>query len=172
MNVLNKQMLLHKNLICSKNNNVYLTYFFLQKVPTCQLKMAFDFLCVSLNEKSLLSTILSTFFAKLLFTFCKLMILLSTSGADPGFQVRGGALKKKLRRGEGGTNIFGVFRVKNHNFTPKNNIFSNCGGRRENCWCISCEKSRFYAKKSAFFQFQGRGGGGAPAAPPWICPCT
>ena len=38
----------------------------------------------------------------------------------------------------------GVFRVKNHEFTPKNYIFSNCGGRRENFWGISCEKSRFY----------------------------
>jgi hypothetical protein len=27
------------------------------------------------------------------------------------------------------------------------------GGRHENCWGISCEKSRFYAKKSYFFQF-------------------
>jgi hypothetical protein len=27
------------------------------------------------------------------------------------------------------------------------------GGRRENVWGISCEKSRFYAKKSYFFQF-------------------
>ena len=26
-------------------------------------------------------------------------------------------------------------------------------GRRENFWGISCEKSRFYAKKSYFFQF-------------------
>jgi hypothetical protein len=25
------------------------------------------------------------------------------------------------------------------------------GGRRENCWGSSCEKSRFYAKKSYFF---------------------
>jgi len=46
-------------------------------------------------------------------------------GADPGFQVRGSALKK---------------------------IAPN-GGRRENFWGISCEKSRFYAKKSYFFQF-------------------
>ena len=46
------------------------------------------------------------------------------SGADPGFQVRGGALKK------------------------------NCTEQREarNFWGISCEKSRFYAKKSYFFQ--------------------
>ena len=41
-------------------------------------------------------------------------------GADPGFQVRGGALKK----------------------------IAPSGGRRENCWGISCEKSRCYAKKS------------------------
>jgi hypothetical protein len=27
------------------------------------------------------------------------------------------------------------------------------GGRREHFWGISCEKSRFYAKKSYFFQF-------------------
>jgi hypothetical protein len=32
---------------------------------------------------------------------------------------------------EGCANIFGVFRVKNHDFTPKNHIFSNFrGGRR------------------------------------------
>ena len=48
----------------------------------------------------------------------------TSSGADPGFQVRGGALKK----------------------------IASSGGRRENFWGISCEKSRFYAKKSYFFQ--------------------
>jgi hypothetical protein len=45
---------------------------------------------------------------------------------DPGFQVRGAHLKK-LRRAEGG---------------------------REYCWGISCEKSRFYAKKSYFCQLR------------------
>jgi hypothetical protein len=47
------------------------------------------------------------------------------AGADPGFQVRGGggAHLKKLRRAEGGTKIFGVFHVKNHDFMPKNHIF-------------------------------------------------
>ena len=71
-------------------------------------------------------------------------------GADPGFQVRGGgALKKiapsggsisfeksrfyakKIRffpNAEGSAKIFGVFRVKNHDFTPKNHIFSNFRG--------------------------------------------
>jgi hypothetical protein len=39
------------------------------------------------------------------------------TGADPGFQVRGGAHKK-----------FGVFRVKNHDITPKNLIFFNFRG--------------------------------------------
>jgi hypothetical protein len=30
---------------------------------------------------------------------------------------------KKLRRAEGGAKIVWVFRVKNHDFTPKNHIF-------------------------------------------------
>ena len=50
----------------------------------------------------------------------------SISGVDPGFQVRGGALKK----------------------------IAPSGGRREHFWDISCEKSRFYAKKSYFFQLR------------------
>ena len=78
---------------------------------------------------------------------------LRLAGADPGFQVRGDALQKKLRRSEGGAKIVGVFPVKIHDFAPKNHIFSNCGGRRENFWGISCEKSRFYARKSYFCQF-------------------
>ena len=49
------------------------------------------------------------------------------AGADPGFQVRGAHLKK-LRRAEGGAKIVGVFRVKNHDFTPKKHIFSNFRG--------------------------------------------
>ena len=40
----------------------------------------------------------------------------------------GGAHLKKLRRAEGGAKMFGVFRVKNHDFTPKNLIFSNFRG--------------------------------------------
>ena len=39
----------------------------------------------------------------------------------------GGAHFKKLRREEGGAKMFGVFRVKNHDFTPTNHIFSNFG---------------------------------------------
>ena len=48
------------------------------------------------------------------------------AGAVPGFQVRGGALKK----------------------------IAQSGGRRENIWGISCEKSRFYAKKIMFSNFR------------------
>ena len=51
----------------------------------------------------------------------------SVAGADPKFQVRGAHLKK-LRQAEGGAKICGVFRVKNHDFTQKNHIFSNFRG--------------------------------------------
>ena len=44
------------------------------------------------------------------------------TGADPGFQVRGGALKKIAPIG-GRRENFGVFRVKNHDFTPKKSYF-------------------------------------------------
>ena len=77
------------------------------------------------------------------------------TGADPGFQVRGGRTwkncteRREARKllgyfvwkitilcqkiiffpiAEGGAKIFGVFRVKNHEFTPKNHIFSNFRG--------------------------------------------
>jgi hypothetical protein len=59
--------------------------------------------------------------------------------------------------------MFGVFRVKNHDFTPKNDIFSNCGGRGENFWGISCEKSAILRQKILFFPTLG---GRAPGAPP------
>ena len=41
---------------------------------------------------------------------------------------------KKLRRAEGGAKIFGVFRVKNHDFTPKKIIFFPIlGGAHAGC---------------------------------------
>jgi hypothetical protein len=49
------------------------------------------------------------------------------TGADPRFQV-GGAHLKKIAQSRGRREIFGVFRVKNHDFTPKNHIFSNFRG--------------------------------------------
>ena len=87
------------------------------------------------------------------------------------FKLEGGGHLKKQRRAERGAKIFGVFRVKNQDFTPKNHIFSNCGGRRENFGGISYEKSRFSAKKSYFFQFQeGEGWGRVPGALPGSAP--
>ena len=60
-----------------------------------------------------------------------------TSGADPGFQVRGGGGGGALKK------------------------IAWSGGRREKFWGISCEKTRFYAKKSYFLSnFRGGGGGG------------
>ena len=65
----------------------------------------------------------------------------------------GGAHLKNLRRAEGGANIFGVFRVKNHEFMPKNLIFSNCRGSRENFWGFSVKNHDFTPKNHIFFQF-------------------
>ena len=64
------------------------------------------------------------------------MIQTYIPGADPGFQIRGGALKK----------------------------IAPSGGRRENFWGISSEKSRFYAQKIIFFPILG--GARAGCAPP------
>jgi hypothetical protein len=43
-------------------------------------------------------------------------------GRIQDFKLGGGANFKKLRRAEGGAKNFGVFRVKNHYFMPKNLI--------------------------------------------------
>ena len=65
------------------------------------------------------------------------------SGADPGYQVRGGALKK----------------------------VAPSGGRREYFGGISREKSRFYAKNSYFFPILGaRAGCAPPPTPPGSAP--
>ena len=91
------------------------------------------------------------------------------AGADPGFQVRGAHLKK-LRRAEGGAKFFGVFYVKNHDFTPKKSYFSNFRGGARNFWGISCEKSRFYAKKIIFFPILGWARAGCAPPPPPMNP--
>ena len=66
------------------------------------------------------------------------MYTLSRGGSK--ISVRGGgALKKSARRAEGGANMFGLFRVKNHDLTITNHIF---------------------------FQFKGAGGGSPPLDPP------
>ena len=74
--------------------------------------------------------------SKLLIYFCWIWELLTAcyvyQGRIQDFKL-GGAHFKKLRRAEGGTKIFGVFRVKNHHFTQKNHIFSNFRGERAGC---------------------------------------
>ena len=92
-----------------------------------------------------------------------------TTGADPGFQVRGVHLKK-LRRADGGTEIFLVFHVKNHNFTLKNHIFSNCEGSANFFGVFRVKNHDFMPKNHIFYNFSG-GGGRAPDAPPPLDYC-
>ena len=87
-----------------------------------------------------------------------------TQGRIQDFKL-GGAHSKKLRRAKGGAKIFGVFRVKNHDFTPKKSYFSNFRGGRAKFWGISCEKSRFYAKKTIFFPILGGARAGCDPPP-------
>jgi hypothetical protein len=68
-------------------------------------------------------------------------VSLTTQGRMQDFKL-GGAHLKKLRRAGGGANIFGVFRVKNHDFT------------------------QFFF---IFFPILGRA---RPSPPPWIRPCA
>jgi hypothetical protein len=99
-------------------------------------------------------------FTREIYKYASLKKIVHLQGRIQDFKL-GGAHLKKLRRAEEGPKIFGVIRVKNHYFRPKNHIFFNCGGRRESFWGISCEKSRFYAKKIIFSPILG---GGAPPA--------
>ena len=92
----------------------------------------------------------------------------TNAGADPGFQVRGAHLKK-LRRAEGGANIFGVFRVKNHDFTPNNHIFPILGGAREIFGVFHVKNHDFTPKKIIFLPILG-GGGRARVRPPPLNP--
>ena len=93
-----------------------------------------------------------------------LSTIFQLSGADPGFQVRGGAHLKKLRRAEGGVKMFGVFRVKNHDFTPKNHIFPILGRTHEIFGVFHVKIHDFKPKKSYFFPILG--GARAGCAPP------
>jgi hypothetical protein len=52
----------------------------------------------------------------MLFLIFSVVAYMNIAGAEPGFQVRGAHLKK-LRREEGRAKFFGVFRMKNHDFT-------------------------------------------------------
>jgi hypothetical protein len=66
----------------------------------------------------------------------------------------GGAHLKKLRRAEGGAKIVGVFRVKNHDFTPKNHIFPILGGTRE-MFGVFHVKNHDFTQKNHIFSILG-----------------
>jgi hypothetical protein len=73
-----------------------------------------------------------------------------------------------LRRADGGAKIFGVFRVKNHDFTPKNHIFPILGGAREIFGVFHVKNHDFTQKKNHIFtNFRG---GRKPGAPPPLNP--
>jgi hypothetical protein len=58
-----------------------------------------------------------------------------------------------LRRTEGGAKNVGVFRVKNHDFTPKNDFFPILGEAREIFGVFHVKNHDFTPKKSYFYQF-------------------
>jgi hypothetical protein len=59
--------------------------------------------------------------------------------------------------------MFGVFRVKNHDFTPKNHIFFPITeGGVKIFGVFRVKKSRFYVKNHIFSNFRD--------PPPWIRP--
>ena len=72
----------------------------------------------------MLFTNLSTFVYEMCVVF-HIVRIICMQGRNQDFKLGGGVLKK----------------------------IAPSGGRREHFWGISCEKSRFYAKKSYFFQF-------------------
>ena len=86
---------------------------------------------MSCQQNILIISLKNIFFIKLQHRRIQIIMYILTKfngipGADPGFQVRGGALKK----------------------------IAPSGGRCEKFGGISCEKSRFYDKKSYFFQLR------------------
>ena len=51
--------------------------------------------------------------------------------------------------------MFGVFRVKNHDFTPKNLIFSNCEGGAKIVGVFRVKNHEFKPKNLIFSNFRG-----------------
>jgi hypothetical protein len=58
-----------------------------------------------------------------------------------------------MRREEGGANIFGVFRVKNHDFTPKNHICPIVEGGAKIVGVFRVKNHDFTPKYHTFLQF-------------------
>ena len=68
----------------------------------------------------------------------------------------GGTHLKKLRQAKGGVKIFGVFRVKYHDFTPKNHIFSIAEGGAKMIEVFRVKNHDFTPKNLIFFNCRGR----------------
>jgi hypothetical protein len=108
----------HKVVIWTTNRprRLYFTIFFNLLFP--YFPIFFPLNCVCCHKFS------AENFSVFMYNFIHFHV--QNSGADPGFQVRGGSLKK----------------------------IAPSGGRRDKFWGISCEKTRFYAKKSYSFQLR------------------
>ena len=83
----------------------------------------------------------------------------------------GGAHLKKLRRAEGGAKNFGVFRVKNHDFTPKkSDFFPNAEGSAKIFGVFRVKNHDFTPKNHIFSNFWGGGAQGCAPPPPESAP--
>jgi hypothetical protein len=67
-----------------------------------------------------------------------------------------------LRRAEGGVKIFGVFRVKNHDFTPKHHIFPILGEAREIFGVFHVKNHQVIFFSNKLSSSGADSGGGAP----------
>jgi hypothetical protein len=75
---------------------------------------------------------------------------------------------KKIRRAEVGAKFVWVFRVKNHDFTPKNHFFPIAEGCANIFGVFRVKNHDFTPKNHIFSNFRGCAG---PSAAPWIRPC-
>jgi hypothetical protein len=74
-----------------------------------------------------------------------------------------------LRRAEGGAKIFGVFRVKNHDFTPINHIFSIAEGGAK-IFEVFRVKNHDFTPKNHIFPILGGARAGCAPPPPESAP--
>jgi hypothetical protein len=77
---------------------------------------------VSISESEICDVVHLVDIQSLVTHYRKSISLYNVPEADPGFQVRGSALKEIAPSG-GRREIFWVFRVKNHDFTQKKSYF-------------------------------------------------
>ena len=82
-------------------------------------------------------------------------------GRIQDFKLMGGALKKIAPSGGRRENVGGISCEKSR-FYAKKSYFFQLRREARKCWGISCEKSRFYPKNHIFFNFRGARAGCAP----------